>query len=90
LGTMKTTIEMSDSLVTELKVMAAREHRRLRDVMEEVVALGLRARREAQNRESSAARADTWLADWATLGQRVRDASVDSRTLVEIVIDERR
>lgn len=88
---MKTTVEMSDTLLTELKVIAAREHRRLRDVMEEVVALGLRARREAPQREEEArARADDWVATWTALGERIERASVDERSCVEILIEDRR
>jgi len=88
---MKTTVEMSDSLLTELKVMAAREQRRLRDVMEEVVALGLRARRQAPERGPAAqAEAEAWLNEWQALGRRIEAESVDPRSCVDILLGDRR
>lgn len=38
---MKTTVELPDELIREVKVRAAREGRRLKDVMADVVRLGL-------------------------------------------------
>lgn len=88
---MKTTVELPDRLLTELKVIAAREHRRLRDVMEEVVVQGLRARRAApDDRAAAHARAETWLQEWQALGWRVEGASVDPRSCVEILTEDRR
>lgn len=88
---MKTTVEMPDALLTELKVIAARERRKLREVMEEVVVLGLRARRTAHARRSTArAEAEAWLAGWQTLGRRVEERSIDPRPAAQIVLDERR
>jgi plasmid stability protein len=87
---MKTTVELSDTLLTELKVIAAREHRRLRDVMEEVVALGLRSRRQAPAGEAVEARAEAWLRDWQALGRRIEAQSKDPRSCVDILLSERR
>ncbi len=88
---MKTTVEMPDSLLTELKIIAAREHRRLKDVMEEVVALGLRARRQAQDGGPEAqAQAERWLREWQDLGGRIEAESVDSRSSVDILLSDRR
>lgn len=88
---MKTTVEMSDMLLTELKVIAAREHRKLREVMEEIVALGLGARRALPARKAAVrAEAQAWLAEWQALGQRIEDTAVDPRSCVEIVLNERR
>ena len=88
---MKTTVEMSDDLLTEMKVIAARERRRLRDVMEEVVALGLRARRQKPaHATTSRADAEAWLAKWQALGQRIEAGSVDPRSCVEILLSDRR
>ena len=88
---MKTTVEMSDGLLTELKVIAARENRRLRDVMEEVVALGLRARSQAPaDDERSEARARAWLRAWQELGKRVEERSADPRSCVDVLLADRR
>ena len=54
-----------------MQVIAARERRKLRDVMEEVVALGLRTRRQKPaHATTSRADAEAWLAKWQALGQR--------------------
>ena len=88
---MKTTVEMSDSLLTELKIIAAREHRRLRDVMEEVVALGLRAREQpASNDAEARERAEVWLQEWRDLGRRIEEHSVDERSCVDVLLADRR
>lgn len=88
---MKTTVEMSDSLLTELKVIAAREHRRLRDVMEEVVALGLRAREQPDSNDANAQESATaWLEEWRDLGRRIEEHSIDERSCVEVLLSDRR
>jgi hypothetical protein len=88
---MKTTVEMSDSLLTELKIIAAREHRRLRDVMEEIVALGLRAREQPVSDDAEARdRAEDWLREWRDLGRRIEENSVDERSYVAVLLADRR
>lgn len=88
---MKTTVEMPDSLLTELKIIAAHEHRRLKDVMAEVVALGLRARRQVPEGGSQArAEAEQWLREWQDLGARIEAQSVDARSSVDILLADRR
>lgn len=88
---MKTTLELPDTLLTELKLIAARERRRLRDVVEEVVALGLRTRRHAPEDDASAkAQAEQWLEQWHRLGRRIEAESVDPRSCVDIVLADRR
>lgn len=52
MGEVKTTVELPDALVREVKVRAAREGRRVKDVMAEVVRRGLA---EAPRREPVAA-----------------------------------
>lgn len=88
---MKTTVEMSDALLTELKVIAAREDRKLREVMEEVVSLGLQARRASPARKAAArAEAEAWVSRWRDLGRRIEEHSVDPRSCVDILLDDRR
>ena len=88
---MKTTVELSDNLLVELKVIAAREHRRLRDVMEEILALGLRARNKPASSDAEAqAEAEAWLEEWQDLGGRVEARSADDRACVEILLADRR
>lgn len=88
---MKTTVELPDSLMTQLKIIAAKEHRRLREVMEEVVSAGLLARERPNGDEGdSLAAAQSWLREWQELGRRVRSAAVDARPVVEILLADRR
>lgn len=91
LAPMKTTVEMSDALLTELKVIAAREDRKLREVMEEVVSLGLRERRASPARKAAVrAEAEAWVNRWQDLGRRIEEHAVDPRPCVEILLDDRR
>lgn len=88
---MKTTVELPDSLMIQLKIIAAKEHRRLREVMEEVVSAGLLAReRPSSDKGDSLAEAQSWLRDWQDLGRRVRSAAVDDRPAAEILLADRR
>jgi hypothetical protein len=88
---MKTTVEMPDNLVTELKVIAARERRKLRDVMAEVVALGLRARVQRLDAGTAASEnAEAWLNEWQALGRQIEASSVDPRSCVDILLADRR
>jgi hypothetical protein len=88
---MKTTVEIPDALMTELKVLAAVERKRLREVMEEVLRAGLRARRggtgEGQDRRIQA---EAWLREWQELGDEIEDSAVDPGSVVSIVIGDRR
>lgn len=53
---MKTTVELPDELVREVKVRAAREGRRMKDVMAEVVRRGLAAPTTSRPKTSSRVR----------------------------------
>jgi hypothetical protein len=64
---MKTTIELPDELVTEIKIEAARERKKLKELMPELVRAGLRVRREPQRVDREAAA--KWLDDWGRLGE---------------------
>jgi hypothetical protein len=92
---MKTTIDLPDDLVTEVKIVAAREHRRLREVVADLLRAGLAARAAAGGAGASGPRrteqvADEWLTAWGEVGERIEDRSVDPRSCVEILQDERR
>jgi hypothetical protein len=88
---MKTTVELPDEMLTELKVIAARERRKLREVVEQVVSLGLAARRQGPVTETTArASAEAWLRGWQALGQRIEDSSADPRSCVAILLADRR
>lgn len=90
MAAMKTTVEMPDELMTELKVIAARERRKLREIMEEVVTLGLRARRQGPTAAQEArAAAEAWLRGWQEIGLNIENESTDPRSTVEILLTDR-
>jgi hypothetical protein len=63
---MKTTIEMPDDLMTEVKVLAAREQRKLGELMAELVRAGLEERTRG-GAAGQPASAEEWLAAWLKL-----------------------
>jgi hypothetical protein len=85
---MKTTIELPDDLLTDVKIEAARQHKKLKELVPELVRAGLRAHRTpapARSRESA-----QWLEAWVTLGEEaIRDA-VSGPTATEILAADRR
>lgn len=69
-GNMKTTIELPDPLMTEVKILAAREQRKLGELMAELVRAGL----EGRMRGGEAAQPDSaeeWLAAWLKLADEL-------------------
>ena len=68
---MKTTLSFPDSLLTEVKHEAVRQHRRLNDLVPELVRLGLAAQRKAPTDLQCRETANTWLTEWQSLGSRV-------------------
>jgi hypothetical protein len=73
---MKTTIELPDQLMTEVKVLAAIERRKLGELMAELVRNGLAHHKtrpaEDENRQRAA---QQWLDEWVQLGAAtLRDA----------------
>ncbi|MCL4838395.1 MAG: hypothetical protein KJ058_10585 [Thermoanaerobaculia bacterium] len=63
---MKTTIELPDELVTEIKIEAARRRLKLKELVPELVRAGLRATREPAPGDRAAA--EQWLAEWVRMG----------------------
>lgn len=68
---MKTTIDLPDALMTDVKVLAARERRSLRNVVAELLASGLKSRVAEPVKDVSSLRAASarWLDDWFHLGE---------------------
>jgi plasmid stability protein len=85
---MKTTIELPDDLVTEVKIEAARRHKKLKELVPELVRAGLRANRTpatARSREST-----QWLEAWVTLGEEATREAATGPTATEILASDRR
>ena len=85
---MKTTIELPDDLITEVKIEAARRHKKLKELVPELVRAGLRA-----NRTSAPARSlesTQWLEAWVTLGEEATRGAASGPTATEILAADRR
>jgi len=84
----KTTIELPDDLLTEVKVEAARRHQKLKELVPELVRAGLRAKRTpapARSRES-----EKWLEAWVRLGEEATREAASGPTATEILGADRR
>jgi len=85
----KITVEMPDDLMIQVKVEAARDRQKLKEILPELVGAGLEARRKRQASAESFSAKD-WLAAWQALGAEIERGSVDPRSLVEILDQDRR
>jgi hypothetical protein len=84
----KTTIELPDDLLIEVKIEAARRHKKLRELVPELVRAGLGA-----NRASAAARrreSRQWLEAWRTLGEEATKEAALGPTATKILALDRR
>lgn len=84
---MKTTIELPDELLTEVKIEAARRHKKLKELVPELVRAGLRANRTATpggSRES-----ERWLEAWVMLGKEATREIASGPTATEILDADR-
>jgi len=87
---MKVTVEIPDALYRQVKVRAAQEGRTVRDVTVELYEQWLAAGVTQTEAERRAA-AEAWLAGWEQMWQEINALPVvDPRSMVQIVLDERR
>lgn len=63
---MKTTIELPDALITEVKIEAARQKKKLKELVPELLRAGLRSRSSSRPSRQDAER---WLEEWVALGR---------------------
>ena len=85
---MKTTIELPDDLLTEVKIEAARQHKKVKELVPDLVRAGLRANRTlapAKSRES-----EHWLEAWVKLGEAATKGRPPGPTATEILAAGRR
>jgi hypothetical protein len=86
-GRMKTTIELPDDLVTEVKIEAARQHKKLKELVPDLMRAGLRANRapgSAKRQES-----EQWLKEWVKLGEAATKDQPQGPTATEILAADR-
>lgn len=84
---MKTTIELPDELVVEIKIEAARQRKKLKELMPELVRAGLDARRAAGPAEVEAMA--KWLDEWVALGKAATRGLPSEPTATEILAADR-
>lgn len=80
---MKTTIELPDPLMTEVKILAARERRKLGELMAELVRAGLASR---STKADAPVDAELWLDAWLKLADELMQDAPDgpaARTLLD-------
>ena len=88
-GFMKTTLSFPDELLTEVKHEAVRQHRKLKDLVPELVRLGLAAQRQAPAEAQCREAADAWLMEWKSIGKRLAAKAPRTGSLVATLEEDR-
>lgn len=83
----KTTIDLPDQLVIEIKIEAARQKKKLKELVPELVRAGLSARRKAAVPEGQAM--TKWLDEWVALGEAATRGLPTEPTATEILSEDR-
>jgi hypothetical protein len=86
-GCMKTTVDLPDELVVEIKVEAARQRKKLRELVPELLRAGLDARRSADVPEGKVMA--KWLDEWVALGASATRGLPSQPTASEILAADR-
>lgn len=91
-GYMKTTVEVPDELMIQVKIEAALRRQKLKDLIPELLRIGLAAERQKQQPrdEFTEADMDAWLGRMREIGAEIQRKSVDPRNMVQILHDDRR
>lgn len=84
---MKTTIDLPDDLVTDIKVEAARSHRKLKDLVPELLRNGLEVQRASV--EPATAPGQAWIDSWVALGRAATRGRPADPTATEILSRDR-
>lgn len=85
---MKTTVELPDELVTEIKVEAARQRKKLKEFVPELVRAGLSSQRSVASPDPQASA--LWLEEWVALGATATRGRPLRPTATEILAGDRR
>jgi hypothetical protein len=84
---MKTTVDLPDELVIEIKIEAARQKKKLQELVPELLRAGLSARRTAAAPEGEAMA--KWLDEWVALGAAATRGLPPQPTATEILAADR-
>jgi hypothetical protein len=85
-GAVKTTIDLPDELVVEIKIEAARQRKKLKELVPELVRAGLTVRRTAALDKTATAK---WLDEWVALGATATSKLPPRPTATEILAEDR-
>ena len=81
-GAMKTTLYFPDDLLAEVKHEAIRQHRTLKDLMADLVRLGMAAQQQAPTPARRKEVAEAWLSEWQSLGTTITSKAAPRESLV--------
>lgn len=84
---MKLTVELPDELMTEIKIEAARQRRKLKQLVPELLRAGLNARRPSNPPDGKAM--TKWLDEWVELGESAMQGLPASPTATELLAEDR-
>ncbi len=84
---MKVTIELPDDLLAEVRIEAARRHKKLKQLIPDLVRAGLRAQRSPAPPDGRAMA--RWLAEWVKLGEAATNGRRAGPTATEILASDR-
>lgn len=84
---MKTTMDLPDELVVEIKIEAARQKKKLKELVAELVRAGLRTRRAVGPPEVQAMA--QWLDEWVKLGEAATRGLPPKPSATEILAADR-
>lgn len=86
---MKTTIELPNQLLDEVKTVAKREKRQIDEVVVELVREGLHHRPKPIEPNEDQFDAEQWMRNWFALADEVMDNAPEGPTARELLEDER-
>jgi hypothetical protein len=83
----KTTIDLPDDLLIEVKIEAARQHKKLKELVPDLVRAGLKVRRTPAAAGSHAMA--RWLEEWVEMGEAATKDLPVRPTATEILASDR-
>jgi len=84
---MKTTLDLPDDLMREVKVRAAREDRKLKEFIPELLQKGLESRNASADTPKPTMK--EWMDEWFELGRQIQKASPHGPSMVEDIWESR-
>ena len=86
---MKTTIDLPDQLMAEVQNLAAREQRKVSELVAEFVRVGIESRTNTVDADQQRAEAARWLEEWVKFGDETLRDVPPGPTANEILEEDR-